>query len=44
MIAVGQIRMGVPRPDAEENDRSVRKNRRQIDETAGIRAGQSDAG
>jgi hypothetical protein len=26
MIAVGQIRMGVPRPDAEENDRSVRKN------------------
>jgi hypothetical protein len=41
MIAVGQIRMGAA-PVAEENDRPVRKPRRQIDETVCISAGQSD--
>jgi hypothetical protein len=42
MIAVGQIRWP-PRPVPEENDRSLRKSRRQIDEKACISAGQSDA-
>jgi len=42
MSAVGQNRVRA-RLVAEENDRPVRKSRRQIDETICISAGQSDA-
>jgi hypothetical protein len=37
MVAVGQIRVGAT-PVVEENDRPVRKTRRQIDETVCISA------
>src|SRR6266511_1389569 len=42
MIAVGQIRAGTA-PVAEENDTSLRKRRRQIDERACISSAQNDA-
>jgi len=43
MTTIGQIRVGTAPQVAEENDRSPRKSRRQIDETACISTVQSDA-